>query len=120
MPGRRGTWARRNDAMRNAAPPARAERAFEWTAAEIRRVGYRAVDLIAEHLTRLPDGPAFRPVPPELADALLGAPVPDEGRSADEILDEFARDVEPYPPSIRTSGCTCPSTLASSSSRTRA
>ncbi len=38
---------------------------FEWTAEELKRAGYRVVDMIAEHLTRLPDGPVFQPVPQE-------------------------------------------------------
>ena len=42
---------------------------------EMQRIGYRVVDLIAEHLTSLPDEPAFRPVPPEHAQALVSAPL---------------------------------------------
>jgi len=34
-----------------------------WTSDEIKRVGYAVVDIIGEHITGLPDGPAFRPVP---------------------------------------------------------
>ena len=33
----------------------------EWSADEIKRVGYRTIDLIAEHLTTLPDKPVFQP-----------------------------------------------------------
>jgi aromatic-L-amino-acid/L-tryptophan decarboxylase len=69
----------------------------QWSADEIRRVGYRAVDLIAEHLTRMPDRPVFSPVPAALADAFLAEPAPTEGQSADEILDQFERSVAPYP-----------------------
>ena len=70
---------------------------FTWSADEIRRVGYRAVDLIAEHLTALPGEPAFRPVPPALADAFLSEPPPMAGEAPDAVLDRFARDVAPYP-----------------------
>ena len=70
---------------------------FEWSADEIRRVGYRAIDLIADHLVDLPEGLVFRPVPAELADALRAAPPPGTGTSADTILDDVARDVMPYP-----------------------
>src|SRR3984957_20622353 len=70
---------------------------FEWSAEEIRRVGYRAIDLIADHLVDLPAGPGFRPVPAELADALRAAPSPETGSSIDTILDDIARDVIPYP-----------------------
>lgn len=68
-----------------------------WTAEEIRQVGYRVVDMIAEHLTRLPDGPVFGPVPPELIDDFLTAPPPAEGQEPGAILDEFAARVAPYP-----------------------
>ncbi len=70
---------------------------FSWTADEIRRVGYRAVDLIAEHLTGLPVEPVFRPVSPALAQGMLAEPVPEIGESADAILERFARDIAPYP-----------------------
>jgi glutamate/tyrosine decarboxylase-like PLP-dependent enzyme len=70
---------------------------FTWSADEIRRVGYRAVDLIAEHLTALPGEPAFRPVPPALADAFLAEPPPAAGEAPDAVLDRFARDVAPHP-----------------------
>src|SRR5213593_2044940 len=68
-----------------------------WTEAEIRRVGYRVVDLIAEHLTRLPDEPVFRPVPRDLQDQFHSAPAPDAGESPDDILREFSDTIAPYP-----------------------
>ena len=40
---------------------------WEWSAEEIRRVGYRVVDMIAQHLTTLPEKPVFRPFPAGLA-----------------------------------------------------
>jgi aromatic-L-amino-acid/L-tryptophan decarboxylase len=67
---------------------------WEWPEEEIRRVGYQVVDQIARHLAGLPSQPVFRPYPPELSGT--GA-APAAGRSPDEILDEFARRVEPYP-----------------------
>lgn len=70
---------------------------FVWSAAEIRRVGYRVVDELARHLTELPDGPVFRPVPSEVAERLTSAPVPREGESADAILDRFCTEIAPYP-----------------------
>jgi aromatic-L-amino-acid/L-tryptophan decarboxylase len=70
---------------------------WEWPAEEIKRVGYRVVDIIAEHLTTLPDRPVFRPVPPELAGRFLDEPAPRHGRDPDEILDAFLQSVEPFP-----------------------
>jgi aromatic-L-amino-acid/L-tryptophan decarboxylase len=69
----------------------------DWSADEIRRVGYRAVDLIAEHLTGLPNGPVFRPVSVELAADLLDEPASRFGTSADAILDDFERRIAPHP-----------------------
>ena len=68
-----------------------------WTEEEIRRVGYRVVDLIAEHLTRLPDEPVFRPVPPELQEQFHSTPAPVAGISPDAILSEFCDTIAPFP-----------------------
>jgi aromatic-L-amino-acid/L-tryptophan decarboxylase len=70
---------------------------FDWSADEIRRAGYRAVDLIAEHLTQLPTGPVFRPVPEGLATELGRREAPSAGTDVDAILDDVARDVMGYP-----------------------
>ena len=69
----------------------------EWTAEELKRVGYKVVDLIAEHLTTLPDRPVFRPVPPAFSEWFLQSSMPQAGESADSILQEFAERIEPYP-----------------------
>jgi aromatic-L-amino-acid/L-tryptophan decarboxylase len=69
----------------------------EWTRDEIRRVGRLVVDLIADHLTTLPDEPAFRPFPSTLAERMEAAPPPPEGVAPDEILRTFADTIEPYP-----------------------
>jgi aromatic-L-amino-acid/L-tryptophan decarboxylase len=70
---------------------------WEWSADEIKRIGYRAVDMIAEHLTTLPEKPVFRPFPAELAAKYLGSKAPESGQEADDILTTFAREIEPYP-----------------------
>jgi|RhiMetdeSRZDD1v2_1073273.scaffolds.fasta_scaffold25754_6 aromatic-L-amino-acid/L-tryptophan decarboxylase len=70
---------------------------WAWSADDIRRVGHLVVDLIAHHLTSLPERPVFRPFPPELAAHFLSAAVPLTGQEPEEILAEFARDIEPYP-----------------------
>lgn len=68
-----------------------------WTADEIRRVGHEAVDLLAEYLTGLPNGPVFRPVPRGLAAELLATPAPRQAQSPDEILADFRQKVAPHP-----------------------
>jgi glutamate/tyrosine decarboxylase-like PLP-dependent enzyme len=70
---------------------------FSWPTAEVRRVGYRVVDLIAEYLERLPARPAFAPVPSDIADALLGAAIPEHGQSVDAILADFVERMAPWP-----------------------
>jgi aromatic-L-amino-acid/L-tryptophan decarboxylase len=68
------------------------------TTDEIKRIGYRVVDLIAHHLTSLPDRPVFQPFPPDLAAQYLdGSPLPESGQTLDEILETFAAEIEPYP-----------------------
>jgi len=68
-----------------------------WSREEIQRIGYRVVDLIADHLTALPDEPAFRPVPAELAQTFLSTPAPRDPVSPDDILHAFQQTIEPYP-----------------------
>jgi len=70
---------------------------WEWPTDEIRRVGYRVIDLIVEHLTGLRSEPVFRPFPPELAAKFLNSTLPEHGLQADEILDRFACEIGPYP-----------------------
>lgn len=70
---------------------------WEWTSEEIKRIGYRVVDLIAEHLTTLPDQPVFRPFPKELAESYLNSSVPASGQSPDQILDDFSSQIAPFP-----------------------
>lgn len=70
---------------------------WEWSAAEIRRIGYRVVDLIAEHLTGLPDAPVFRPFPQELAQRYLQSSLPESGTRWEEILEAFATEIAPFP-----------------------
>lgn len=69
----------------------------DWSAEELRRVGYAVVDRIAEYLTQLPDRPVFRPVPADLAEKMLSAPAPRSGISADALLEDFGRTIAAYP-----------------------
>src|SRR5579871_4703370 len=68
-----------------------------WPAEEIRRVGYRAVDIITEHLTGYPTGPVFAPVPPALVEAWGARPAPTVGSAPDAILETIGREILPYP-----------------------
>jgi glutamate/tyrosine decarboxylase-like PLP-dependent enzyme len=73
------------------------EHTWEWSADKIRRAGYKVVDRIAEYLTALPSQPAFQPFPEDLAAAFLRSAPPESGQDLDSLLDEFTRDVAPYP-----------------------
>jgi len=70
---------------------------WERSPAEIRALGHRVVDLIADHLCGLPDGPVFRPFPPAEAAALAAGPVPTAGAAAHDVLDDVERLVLSYP-----------------------
>src|SRR6185437_15067394 len=70
---------------------------FAWTADEIREFGHQVVELIADHLTGLPQRAVFRPVPREVIDGLAHAPVPEAGREPRALLADFAERIEPYP-----------------------
>jgi glutamate/tyrosine decarboxylase-like PLP-dependent enzyme len=60
-------------------------------------VGYRVVDLIADHLARLPTRPVFRPVPPALSRELVATPVPMAATAPDAILDSIRDVILAYP-----------------------
>src|SRR5262245_20661609 len=64
---------------------------------EFRRLGYRAVDLLAEHLAGLTTAPTRNPVPEHLKQALLGQPLPESPTDPDTILDDVAARVLPHP-----------------------
>lgn len=64
---------------------------------QFRELGYRAVDLLVEQLTALPDVPVRRPVPPELRQEIMGEPLPTEAHDPAELLSRVAKDVLPYP-----------------------
>lgn len=64
---------------------------------EFRRLGYRAIDLLAAHLAGLPSGPARPPLPDEVRRRLAEQPLPEGPTGPDELLDRVARDVLAYP-----------------------
>src|SRR5262245_57134101 len=70
---------------------------FSWSPEEIKRVGYRFIDLMADYLARLPERPVFQPVPPERGESTVASAIPRSGESVDQILDRFADSIAPYP-----------------------
>jgi hypothetical protein len=65
--------------------------------ASFRRLGYRAVDLIVEHLSGMRERPVFRPMEPGQRLGLLDLQLPEQGRSPDAIFDLFQERVLPHP-----------------------
>lgn len=62
-----------------------------------RQLGYRAVDLAANHLAGIRDRSVYQPMTPDQRSELLDQPLPLEGISPVEILDRFAEAVLPFP-----------------------
>jgi glutamate/tyrosine decarboxylase-like PLP-dependent enzyme len=62
---------------------------FDLDPEEVRRLGYRAADMVAAHFTGLRERPVFGKVGPKAA--VFDEPLPETGRPADEVLDA-ARD----------------------------
>lgn len=62
----------------------------------MRELGYRVVDLVVEHLTRIREEPAVRRgMRPEL-EASLSEPIPEHGTDPDIVLDRVLREVLPW------------------------
>src|SRR5690349_5513980 len=70
---------------------------FALDPAELRRLGYRAVDLAVEHLARIAERPVFQPMTPDERLGLLDHPLPDAATNPDAILDLIASQVMVHP-----------------------
>jgi glutamate/tyrosine decarboxylase-like PLP-dependent enzyme len=77
--------------------PQRALPQLSWGAAEFRRVGHRAVDILAHYLEQLPSKPVFTPMDAEDVAAITSARCPVSGNSPDDILEDFAQFIAPFP-----------------------
>lgn len=62
---------------------------------DFRRLGYRAVDMIAEYFDRLPELPVFPPRGSVEVEAVFQEALPENGQDADAILDEWTEKVLP-------------------------
>jgi aromatic-L-amino-acid/L-tryptophan decarboxylase len=69
---------------------------IDLTPDQFRELGYRAVDLIAEQLSALPEAPGRRTLPETLRQRLLSQRLPAAGRSPGAVLDSVAEHVLPY------------------------
>jgi aromatic-L-amino-acid/L-tryptophan decarboxylase len=66
---------------------------LELSPAQMRELGYRVVDLIADHFSRLPEKPVGRKGDPAVLRPAFLEPPPERAVSADEILACMERDV---------------------------
>ncbi|WP_245984430.1 pyridoxal phosphate-dependent decarboxylase family protein [Streptomyces tateyamensis] len=56
-----------------------------------------AADLVADYLAAVPDGPVWQPMDPAARQALLEAPLPEQGRELTELLQVIAAEVMTAP-----------------------
>lgn len=64
---------------------------------QFRALGYRAIDMIAEQLANLADGPTRRPVPLDVRQSLENQPIPEHGADPFDLLDRVQNEVLAYP-----------------------
>ncbi len=60
---------------------------------EMRRLGYRVIDMLVDHVETLPDAPVSNVVGRAEAEAALWEPLPERGAAPDAGLDQLQRDV---------------------------
>ena len=68
---------------------------FDLDPEEVRRLGHRAADLVADHLASLREGPVFGKVGSSAEE--FDEPLPEVGRPADDVLDAARDRVLPHP-----------------------
>ncbi|MBC7870625.1 MAG: aminotransferase class V-fold PLP-dependent enzyme [Chitinophagaceae bacterium] len=72
---------------------------LELSPEEFRKLGYRAIDALAEQLAAFsqPESPARRPVPDDVRQRIFNQVLPEEGQSPEALLERVFTDVLPYP-----------------------
>jgi aromatic-L-amino-acid/L-tryptophan decarboxylase len=64
---------------------------------QFRELGYRAVDMLAEQLSAVPNAPTRRAMPDEVREQLMSQPLPETGQDPAAVLQAVADLVLPYP-----------------------
>src|SRR6266498_1238249 len=70
---------------------------IDLSAEEFRRLGYRAVDLLAGHFASLSERPCRSPVPEAARRELMDEPIPQSPGDADALLDFIESKILSYP-----------------------
>lgn len=70
---------------------------WNWSKEEIQRVGYQVVDMIADYMVNLPNGPVFNPCTEQLIEKFSKGRLPIDGEQIDSVLKEFSSDVASHP-----------------------
>jgi aromatic-L-amino-acid/L-tryptophan decarboxylase len=86
-----------DNASRGAALPSSPASPFAVDPEELRRLGYRAVDLMVEHLAGIAAGPVYQPMTPDKRRALLEQSLPGGPTAPDAILDQIREQVFSHP-----------------------
>jgi len=77
--------------------PRRSDSPLAMDPEEFRRLGYQAVDLAANYLGSIVNGPVFSPMSPNERASFLEEPLAADGRAPEEIFARFADAVLPHP-----------------------
>lgn len=64
---------------------------------EFRRLGYLAVDMLADRLAQIHELPVRQPVPLDQRDKILHQPVPETATEIHTLLENIQNDILPYP-----------------------
>lgn len=63
---------------------------------EFRKLGYRAIDMMADYYAELRDKPVFAPYTSEQVEEVFREPLPEQGQDPFRVLEEWERKVLPY------------------------
>ena len=69
---------------------------LDLSLADMRRLGYRVTDVVAEHLSTLRDQPTIKQLTRSQATALIASPPPAKGADFETLLDTLLKNVFPY------------------------
>lgn len=63
---------------------------------DFKRLGHRTIDQLHDYLNGIESGPVDVPVPADVRDKLMSLELPEEGQTAEDIIDFATREIAPY------------------------